>query len=54
LQKTFIESGWCDVQVVDGPTGRVEVRAPTDESLAKALEMVSAAVASPEVGKIYR
>ena len=49
-----MKPGWCGTQVVDGPTGRVEVRAPTDESLAKALEMVSAAVASPEVGKIYR
>ncbi len=42
------------MQVVDGATGRIEVRAPTDDSLAKALEMVIAAVATPEVGKTYR
>ena len=41
------------MQVVNGPTGRVEVKAPTDETLQKALELITATLATPEAGKTY-
>ena len=44
----------CIVQVVDGPAGRVEVRAPTDETLQRAVQLVRDTCTTPEVGTIYR
>ncbi len=41
-------------QVVDGPAGRVEVRAPTDETLERAVQLVRDTCTTPEPGTTYR
>ena len=44
----------CAAQVVDGAAGRVEVRAPTDESLERAVQLVRDTCTTPEPGTTYR
>ncbi|CAL5228653.1 g11822 [Coccomyxa viridis] len=54
IRAITVESGAEQVQVVDGPAGRVEVRAPTDETLERAVQLVRDTCTTPEPGTTYR